>query len=118
MWMPVVGFPSYEVSTDGRVRNRRTGHELAQYRCYKGYRQVSLYGKTKKGKARTFSRRVHLLVASAFLGPRPGCWLVDHIDHDKGNARLDNLRYISPSENTARAIAAGRFSPKPPRRGS
>lgn len=114
-WRVIDDFPNYEVSNTGLVRNATTGRVMAQYKCYRGYAQVSLFGVSRRGRKRPFSRRVHLLVARAFLGPRPGKWIIDHVDHDKANPHLSNLRYISSSDNTLRAIGAGRFRPVPPK---
>jgi DNA-directed RNA polymerase specialized sigma24 family protein len=46
---------------------------------------------------------VHELVASAWLGDRPTGYVIDHIDEIKTNNKAENLRFISRSENTARA---------------
>ena len=34
-----------------------------------------------------------------FVGPRPEGYQVDHIDRNRLNNRLDNLRYVSKSDN-------------------
>lgn len=57
----------------------------------------------KNGKSNT--KRVHRLVASAFLGESD--LQVDHIDGNKLNNRLDNLEYVTPQENTNRAWKNG-----------
>jgi hypothetical protein len=45
--------------------------------------------------------RVHHLVMAAFVGPRPSGLQVCHLDGNPLNARLDNLRYDTPSANEA-----------------
>ena len=45
------------------------------------------------------SKLVHRLVAEAFLGPRPEKNDVDHIDGDRTNNMLLNLRYLTRSGN-------------------
>ena len=42
---------------------------------------------------------VHSLVALAFLGEKPHRHDVDHIDKDRKNNNLTNLRYLSYKQN-------------------
>lgn len=44
---------------------------------------------------------VHKLVAECFIGPRPNGFVIDHIDRNKLNNSVSNLRYVSVSTNTA-----------------
>lgn len=52
-----------------------------------------------------YVRRIYLhkLVAETFLGECPKGFVVDHIDHDKLNNSVDNLRYITFEENIRRS---------------
>lgn len=50
-------------------------------------------------------RRVHVLVALAFLGEKPAGLQVNHIDADKTNNRAANLEYVSPLRNMLHARA-------------
>lgn len=106
-WRPIPGFIGYEVSDLGRVRSYRkhggTGRGLVgEPRMKKvrpnrvGYLTVTLQ---KPDGDRCSAYLVHSLVAAAFLGPRPAGTQVAHGDGDRGNARLENLRYATPSEN-------------------
>ena len=45
------------------------------------------------------SRYVHHLVAEAFLGPRPERCDIDHVNGDRTDNRVENLRYCSRREN-------------------
>lgn len=50
---------------------------------------------------------VHRLMAEAFLGPAPDGCEIDHIDRDRTNNAVDNLRWITHVENIRhRAICA------------
>ena len=93
-WKAVVGYEGlYEVSDQGRVRSlARPG--VRKTRVLKtapnttGYPSVCL---SKNRKRRT--RQVHSMVMESFVGPRPSDMEVCHANHDKGDARLSNLRY-------------------------
>lgn len=58
-----------------------------------GYKKVGLHD--KDGNSRTYT--IHRLVMKMFVGDSP--LYVDHIDGNKANNRLDNLRYVTNSEN-------------------
>lgn len=51
--------------------------------------------------------RVHVLVADAFVGPKPSGMQVNHKDGDKTNNRAANLEYCTPSQNVRHAHALG-----------
>ena len=47
--------------------------------------------------------RVHILMALTWIGPLPAGHVVDHINGDIFDWRVDNLQYITPKENHKRA---------------
>lgn len=96
-WQPVKGAEGYYISRDGRLLNIDT-HTLRKNSDRHGYKRYSIRGKM-------FS--AHLLVWEAFVGPvEPGMY-IDHIDGDKGNNDLSNLRMVSQSENMKNAYRNG-----------
>lgn len=84
----------YEVSDLGEVRNKLTGKVLKPF-DKQGYKRVRLC----KDKA-VFSTGIHRLVLMSFC-PVDGMdgLEVDHIDGDKSNNTLSNLRWVTHEEN-------------------
>jgi hypothetical protein len=118
-WLPVVGWEGYyEVSNLGRARSVPrlsshghwiTGTILRQQINPRGYFTVHL---SKDNRTRTL--RVHLLVAYAFIGPRPLGKSLDHVDGNKLNNHAANLEYVTHLENCQRAMALGNWHRLPP----
>jgi hypothetical protein len=97
-WLPVSGFPAYEVSDLGRVRSVRAGRLLKPARINSlGHLQVKLYRNGKQ-----HGRLVHRLVLEAFVGPCPPGMEARHVaTNDTSNNRLTNLAWGTYSENEA-----------------
>ena len=91
VWKTITDFPSYEVSDAGEVRNVVTGLVLKGGLCSNGYRMVTLPGNK--------SMSVHRLVALHFIEKTDNKPMVDHIDRDKTNNRVTNLRWVTRNEN-------------------
>lgn len=110
LWRPIAGFPAYEVSDHGRVRSLdRTISFTTSGRgktCFlrgklltitvgsHGYGQVSLSDQAVRTEA-----CVHVLVAAAFIGPRPDGLNVLHDDGDQSNCCASNLYYGNQVNN-------------------
>ncbi len=101
-WKTVPGFPEYEVSDAGAVRTRATGHIKTPSTDRHGYARVQL---SQRGRPRCQS--VHTLVALAFIGPRRGNNVVNHVDGNKTNNRPGNLEYATYRQNSLHAHRAG-----------
>eukprot|EP01038_Epipyxis_sp_PR26KG_P018376 gene18376-25887_t len=93
-WTTVKGNKNYAVSTFGNVENMLTGRILKTRINCNGYIYVDLH---KNGKRKT--RTIHQLVAEAFLHNPDEKLCVDHIDNDRQNNNISNLRYASVQEN-------------------
>ena len=108
----------YSVSDSGEVRSEpvqtravsshRRGRVLKQGSTGTGYPQITLCIPGKK-RARHL---VHRLIAEAFLGPCPEGHQVNHKDGDKSNNCVENLEYVTQSENIRHAVASGLYSTK------
>tara|TARA_R110000796_G_scaffold150874_1_gene267480 strand:- start:72 stop:563 length:492 start_codon:yes stop_codon:yes gene_type:complete len=95
-YKPTEDLTRYSVSNLGNVRNDRTGR-IMKGGVSSGYKDVHLsYG----GKTKT--RNVHQLVAIAFLNHIP-CGMklvVNHINFNRTDNRLDNLEIVTQRENS------------------
>lgn len=108
IWLDIENFPNYEVSSDGKVRNKKTGRILKP-QLVKGYERVVL----SKGNV-TKPATVHRLVAGTFFdGDHEGLH-VNHIDGNKTNNFIGNLEWVTPGENLKHAYDTGlRSAPCP-----
>ena len=111
-WKDIKGYEGfYQVSDLGKVKslkrwieNKGNGgyfldSKLLKISLSQGYPSVSL---NKDGIGKRF--RVHQLVAVAFLNHKPCGYklVVDHIDNDKLNNKLENLQIVTSRVNTSK----------------
>lgn len=98
MWKKIDRNPNYSINENGDVRNDKTGHIKRPFRNKRnGYLTVDLYVNNKSEKV-----PIHRLVAEAFIPNPDGKKTVDHIDGDRGNNSISNLRWATYAENNSR----------------
>lgn len=102
-WRRIDIMPSHEVSSIGRVRSG-TGRILPMSER-NGYLKVSFWRDRH-----VVTRSVHVLVLTAFSGPRPPGYVVRHLDGDKHNNVVSNLAWGTHKENVADSIRLGRHA--------
>ena len=99
VWVGVEAYDGqYEVSADGQVRSlKRRMPRLLKQHVVRGYRCVNLC----MPKQRQVKWRVHRLVALMLLPAADDehRTLVDHVDGDRLNNHVSNLRWVTPREN-------------------
>ena len=107
-WRTITDFPDYEISEMGNVRRitnchaAKVGRPLKPY-SIQGYPAVRL---CRDG--RTGVRKLHRLVAKAFIGPAPTpAHQVAHNDGNPANSSAANLRWATAKENHADKRAHG-----------
>lgn len=112
-WKAVEWSSDYEVSNLGNVRSwRPLGNsrnkpsqpsKISQW-INNGYPTVTLSVKQKKKNI-----SVHILVAEAFIGPRPDKNVICHKDDNKLNNYVNNLKYGTYSQNGKDAVKNGKL---------
>lgn len=115
IWKPVHGYEaSYEVSNFGQVRRIgkglavRAGRILTPRLTPDGYAKVKL---SRHAKSKLAS--VHVLVLEAFIEPRPDGMQCNHLNGIRHDNRLENLAWVTPSENLQHAYdVLGRTPPQ------
>ena len=93
VWLPIVGHIGWQISDQGRIRDRRTKTIREPDRSQR-YPRVSLDGRR---------RNVHTLMAESWLGPRPFGAMILHADDNPNHYAITNLAYGSREQNAADA---------------
>lgn len=88
-WRPSISMPGYAVSSLGRVWRWGSVKPRKLTLVKLGYPTITSW------------IYVHALVAEVFLGPRPAGYDIGHIDGNKQNNAVHNLKYCTRAENMA-----------------
>ena len=91
----------YSVSTEGEVRKDITNYILSQS-SQQDYKFVGLFidGQQKR-------MRVHRMVAMTFIDNPDNKPYVNHINGNRYDNNVENLEWVTPSENTKHAVETG-----------
>ena len=95
----------YVATSDGRVIGCKSGKEL---KCHRnnGYEYVKLY-RDAVGK----TIRVHRIIAQTFIPNPDNKPQVNHINSNRHDNRVDNLEWVTQSENLIHAYRYGNLDP-------
>ena len=99
VWKDIPNYEGiYQASSRGQIRSRdrkvwnylKKGRILKPYISTSGYYCLSLSGK---------KHYVHRVIATTFLGKMPNKIEVNHIDSNRLNNRIENLEWVTRTEN-------------------
>lgn len=110
IWKTIEDYPNYMISNMGNVKaikwhRGNKEKEIKLYTTYKGYLRVRL---SKNGKAKQF--QIHRLVAQAFIPNPENKPYIDHINTDRTDNRVENLRWVTNKENCNNPISKNNYS--------
>ena len=103
----IKGHNGYRIDIDGTIYGRR-GKIIKQRITNQGYLRVFI----RNNKNKQVHRLVHRLVAEAFLPNPDNLPIVMHLDDNKLNPHVSNLKWSNQSENISEAYRKGRLCPK------
>lgn len=92
----------YEINEDGVLRNIKSKKIIKGYIEKNGYVRVRIENKCLNGVVRT---TIHQLVAEAFIPNPENKPFVNHKDLNKLNNNVENLEWVTHSENMKHAYA-------------
>ena len=99
VWKDITDFPNYQVSNLGNVRNKKRLNILKPRIVKKDYGYISYEVYISKDGGKQFHKKIHRLVAEAFIPNPDNRTEIDHKDRDPSNNHVDNLRWATRSEN-------------------
>ena len=94
-------YPEYGISKCGQVKNLKTGNLLTSFIENGGYYRINLF---KEGRKRNYRESIHRLLAMTYMGyePTDRKTVVDHINNNPSDNRLENLQIISQRLNSTK----------------
>ena len=115
IWKPIPRYDGvrdhyYEVSNLGRIRSVRI---IKPYRDADGYPTMNFYyhdegnerdgypKRTNRKSKGVIQKKIHRVVAEAFIGPCPKGFQCHHLNGNRSDNRLENLSWVTPKENTS-----------------
>jgi hypothetical protein len=104
-------FKNYVVYENGVIVNTKTNKTLSVSICDKGYPKVNFYVNGK-----VVTRRVHTIVAKAYIDNPLNLKEVNHINGNKKDFSISNLEWVTHSQNLIHAYKTGLQIPSPKRR--
>lgn len=106
IWKDIAGYEGlYQISNLGNVRNKSKTLKYQKDRT--GYFNVILYKNKKRN-----TKKVHRLVAEAFIENTDKLPIINHINGIKTDNRMENLEWITYKNNSIHAVKNGLIKTK------
>jgi hypothetical protein len=95
-WITIPQHPAYEISDLGRLRKTYKNTKVKIIKAHHNGNGKTDYQFYVLGNVKYYA---HFLVTYFFIGQRPAGYDCDHIDGNRSNNALSNLRYLTRAEN-------------------
>ena len=98
IWKVIKDFPDYMISNKGKIKSMRPGshyNKILKGVLSQGYLRTKL--RDANGTIKNVS--IHRLVALTFIPNPNNLKEVDHINRNRADNRVENLRWVTRSEN-------------------
>ncbi len=105
---PIKDYETYAVSNYGNVKDIRSGKLISLYETNGGYLRCSLLNPNGYSK-----KLVSRLVGETFIENLTFLPEIDHIDRNRKNNNVNNLRWVSKSDNVINSLYTDRIMDLP-----
>ena len=92
VWKQINDYPNYYISNFGNIKRKERLKQIITDRG--GYKVIQLFN---NGKPKRY--KIHRLVGEAFIENPENKPFIDHIDFDKSNNNVNNLRWVNRIES-------------------
>ena len=99
-WMPVFGASRYEISRIGSIRSVATKKLMTMQTTRRGYIRLTIIHDDGKRRPRS----LHQLLALTYLPNPDEHKEIDHIDRNRSNNSISNLRWVSRAEQAKNRV--------------
>jgi len=102
LWEPLKNYTKYEISINN-IRNATNKKSIKPHEDRDGYLIVNLTNNEGKNK----QKAIHILIANQWIPNPLNLPQVNHKNGDKKDYNLQNLEWVTPSQNVQHAIDTG-----------
>ena len=92
--MEVQGYPNYLIYEDGKIFSKYKNNFIKPHINSEGYYHKNLYKNNNRK-----NHSIHRLIAIHYIPNPENKREVDHINRDRSDNRIENLRWVTHSEN-------------------